>query len=241
MQQQPEADRVALHTYHDVHKTLPPGDCRMGPGDPDTTSRFGWAVYILPQIEQGSLYDALSPGNPDKPGDIMADPAKSKLFQTSIETLVCPSDTGDDLNEIRLLKANTSDPAFVVDRAASANYVGCHGTGPNGVLVSSMSNNPDSECICFRDVIDGLSSTFAVGERATEDVVGDGNAGGAALWSISGAGSAHLTTTPYPRRAYANHVIGQTTWDINTGGACDWHLYTNLAGIRLHKPTSGWG
>jgi hypothetical protein len=40
---------LAMHNYHDTHKTLPPSRRNLSEG-------FSWAWLILPQLEQGNHY-----------------------------------------------------------------------------------------------------------------------------------------------------------------------------------------
>ena len=47
---------VALHNYHDVFGTFPPGQVKAPYARWKTN--HGWAVFILPYIEQRSLYNA---------------------------------------------------------------------------------------------------------------------------------------------------------------------------------------
>src|SRR5262245_39978083 len=45
---------IALHSYHDAHKVLPPGYRAFGPyydGATDTAPGWGWSAYILPHLE----------------------------------------------------------------------------------------------------------------------------------------------------------------------------------------------
>ena len=54
---------LALHTYHDSHRSMPPGWFAMGPngrrhfveGEPG----WGWASYILPYLEKETVSDNL--------------------------------------------------------------------------------------------------------------------------------------------------------------------------------------
>src|SRR5262245_51892622 len=47
---------LALHNYHDTSNTLPPGWI----GSPIGPNRWGWGTFILPQLDQQPLYDALA-------------------------------------------------------------------------------------------------------------------------------------------------------------------------------------
>src|SRR5688500_4365529 len=51
---------LALHNYHDVHNTFPMGYCAgmtYVDGASDTSPGWSWATYILPQLDQGPLYN----------------------------------------------------------------------------------------------------------------------------------------------------------------------------------------
>src|SRR6516165_8707697 len=47
---------LALHNYHDVNRKFPPGQVRAPYAR--WNANHGWAVFILPYIEQQSLYNA---------------------------------------------------------------------------------------------------------------------------------------------------------------------------------------
>src|SRR5215212_6352072 len=51
---------LACHNYHDTHKSLPSGyvSAVNAAGD-NTGPGWGWAAYILPQMEQSALYSSL--------------------------------------------------------------------------------------------------------------------------------------------------------------------------------------
>src|SRR5207247_7938784 len=65
---------LALHTYHDTFRVFPPsyltvpgGSPSMGPPDPDNGDAGpGWTalMMILPQIEQGNLYNSFDLNTP---------------------------------------------------------------------------------------------------------------------------------------------------------------------------------
>src|ERR1700712_5086820 len=54
---------LGLHNYHDINQSLPPSFLATPPyndGATDTMPGWGWAAYILPNIEQGNLYQQLN-------------------------------------------------------------------------------------------------------------------------------------------------------------------------------------
>src|SRR5437773_167530 len=51
---------LAMHMYHDVNKVFPPGYLGIpGPNATDDDPGWGWAAYLLPQIEQTALYNQI--------------------------------------------------------------------------------------------------------------------------------------------------------------------------------------
>ena len=46
---------LALHGFHDSSKYFPPGQTTVYPRNRGTTVFHGWAIYILPYIDQGPL------------------------------------------------------------------------------------------------------------------------------------------------------------------------------------------
>src|SRR6201990_234845 len=51
---------VALHHYHDVNQFLPPGFTGAAPPGGDVAPGWGWSFYILPYLEQASLFQSQS-------------------------------------------------------------------------------------------------------------------------------------------------------------------------------------
>ena len=81
---------LAMHNYHDVMNTLPPGWV----DNPSATNRdWGTGTFLLPYMDQAGMYEALPVG-------LNFIPAANTniLFQTPLAAWVCPSDTGPPLN-----------------------------------------------------------------------------------------------------------------------------------------------
>ncbi len=85
---------LGLHNYHDTHLVFPPGyvdeDNRTGVAD-----GHGWIVtaFLLPFVEQGSLYDQLNTTNRMD----LTNPTTLRLARTVISgTYLCPSSTEQD-------------------------------------------------------------------------------------------------------------------------------------------------
>lgn len=129
---------VALHNYHDTHSVLPPGSISVGPAF-RPFSGWGWGAMLLPQLEQQPLYQMV---------DFELNSAVGPNRQTIRNTIpfwLCPSDTGPS-------KITVQDPAGVSIEVAAGNYGGVQ------TMLNTLSD------VRFKDVSDGLSNTFMLGE-----------------------------------------------------------------------------
>lgn len=185
---------LAIHNYHDTHKTLPSGyitDIPVGT-QPGTAammsitqlSHWSWGALILPFIEQASLHAQLNVGSVPLHVNL-ATPAGRAALTTPLAAFVCPSDPGPALNNFN--QAMADNPADA-NAAWYNRFVTSNGTDriaiakSNYVMsaCSSVSTTPpvwpqygpatgvgwlNSNC-GLRDVIDGTSNTILVGERA---------------------------------------------------------------------------
>jgi prepilin-type N-terminal cleavage/methylation domain-containing protein len=162
---------LALHNYHDVANTLPPGWIQ--------TMGYAWSTMILPYVDQQPLYNTLSPafsGTGGLPFYNTAQLNVNNALQTVLPAFRCPSDNG--ANTINLTGGGNNS---VIGRA---NYPGCAGaaslsvnwgwtapTGPGGPPPAGFTNATGQGAFAmnskrnFRDFTDGLSNCFLVGER----------------------------------------------------------------------------
>jgi prepilin-type N-terminal cleavage/methylation domain-containing protein/prepilin-type processing-associated H-X9-DG protein len=170
--------------HEDVHGHLPVGG--FDPehsGDPDlgagVKQRGGWEFNVLPFIEEGTLHD-MGAGQPDA--------AKRRIFmerdQVAVPIMYCPSRRAaiayptspgvptNDNHESKLQFAARCDYAMNVGNA-TGNYD--TGNVPNanqntGVVWHEAEtgdpapNNLESVLVKFRQITDGLSKTYCVGE-----------------------------------------------------------------------------
>jgi len=104
---------LALHNYHGANNVLPPGYIdnqqwntnNLGqnttPSSPPPPAGFvgpyepgwGWAVFILPYIEQQSLYNLLNP----PPNPLVTEMANNlPLLQSQLKSFLCPADPSAD-------------------------------------------------------------------------------------------------------------------------------------------------
>jgi prepilin-type N-terminal cleavage/methylation domain-containing protein/prepilin-type processing-associated H-X9-DG protein len=86
---------VALQTYHQSLGSFPSGYVWAGQ-DPTEGHAWGWGVMLLPYLEQGTLYDRLSPGD-YLLSDVLASAYGVELLQTRLPGFICPSDESEKL------------------------------------------------------------------------------------------------------------------------------------------------
>jgi len=138
---------LGLHNYHDVLKTFPSGFVANSSSD---GNGWGWGAFILPYIEQKSLYDALEVSKVKVPT------TATTLTKTRIDAYRCPSDVGPDVNTHR-------------GNHGTSNYAGVAGASSDGGVIDGTNNNGlffRNSRIGMHSITDGTSNTLAVGERA---------------------------------------------------------------------------
>jgi prepilin-type N-terminal cleavage/methylation domain-containing protein/prepilin-type processing-associated H-X9-DG protein len=165
---------VALHNYAGVQGNFPSG--YAGPG---LNPGWGWGAAILPYVEQDNLYNAA--GVATVPFGNGANPAPPNAWtQTHLRLFRCPSDTGPDLNPLRLNHA-TSNYRAVTGPIAYPQFFVNQDMG--GVFFQNSK-------VRFTDITDGTSNTLAVGECMLDETTGKK----AALWAgMTGTHSDGLT------------------------------------------------
>lgn len=180
---------VALHNYHETHRTFPPGyidneldftGSKTG-GLGANNSGIGWGTMILPFMDQAPLYNQIS-STSNGFGEHWSVSA-SDLAKTILPAYICPSDPMGGIN--------TDKSSF-----GKSNYVASHGT-------SAASNSSGlffgNSSVKIRDITDGTSNTIMVAERTTKnDGGGTNNCGGTSDCDWKGAlwiGPRHATST----------------------------------------------
>lgn len=152
---------VACANYHDAIGSLPPGYCAAGPyvdGGSDTTQGWGWQAFLLPYMEQRSVYGDINFNLP------IEHPANARAAQAWLAPYVCPSDAPPPpQSPYAVPDANGNTIAL----AAPSSYTACVGSddsdvfGPTGSGVFYRNSGTR-----FAEILDGTSSTILVGEKA---------------------------------------------------------------------------
>ncbi|MDG2130092.1 MAG: DUF1559 domain-containing protein [Fuerstiella sp.] len=148
---------LAMHNYHDVHRSFPPGWVDQNGG---TSANWGWCVYIMPMIDQANLYTLLEVGR-ESLGRSLDNPAKFRLMTKPLPGFRCPSDTAPDLNPQNTMRSASGQEYAV----AISNYIGANGGGEWRQTEIHGTFGRNSR-IKIRDFTDGTSNTLMIGERA---------------------------------------------------------------------------
>lgn len=166
---------LAMHNYASAHRVMPPGCIYIYPlaPAPDLNiaiqqGNWSWGAFILPYIEQTSLYNTIGVSNLSM-AQSMDIPANLLAMQTPLPSFRCPSDNGPILNTGRLFSSASGQ---LIDRSiATSNYIAVNSSGelarakgvPNGGANGIFAMNQASS---FSTISDGTSNTLMVGERA---------------------------------------------------------------------------
>ena len=188
---------LALQQYHDTFAVLPSG-CLGYPIDPQAGQTWGWGALLLPYIEQRPLWEELSMAQ-NGLIDVMNNDLQPYLLDR-ISVYRCPSDVAQDLaHDARMLSgfpwyalqgslvagrcSNTTIQIRGVGvKTATSNYVASFGDAwePDAnhwtqFDVSGTGLFGSNNALELSAASDGLSNTFAIGERDWADY--------AAIWA----------------------------------------------------------
>lgn len=157
---------LALHNYIETSNCLPPGwiGVTAGAPDPHGDNGWGWASFILPQMEQRTVYNQIDFRSP------IGSAANAPIRSRTIPGYRCPSDSSNETWTINEEASGT--PLFDL---SSANYVGSFGTAelddcesvPPGQICRGNGTFHHNQPVRLRDLTDGTSLTILVGERRT--------------------------------------------------------------------------
>jgi len=183
---------LAMHSYADATQSKFP----VGMHDDDGDS-WCWRIHILPQIEQGPIYQALlaagmwvppngggqtNNGNVDGIPNSQANNTWANAAATKpLPVYVCPSDTLPDVSSNNYAKANYVGNSGNRNSWTSGSWNTCanpNGGQQNGILL--YANNNDNTWVSRITEVtaaDGLSTTVMVGEATSNKFATLGNTG----------------------------------------------------------------
>jgi prepilin-type processing-associated H-X9-DG protein/prepilin-type N-terminal cleavage/methylation domain-containing protein len=150
---------LAMHSYHSVHNTFPPGyvtAVTADPAMPETGPGWGWGVMLLNQLEQQPLYQGVNFSLQ------ITDPGSRTARTPILAVFLCPSNVGGGS-----VVASSSTGAILSTDVSAGQYVGSAGQlepgefpdSNNGVFYRNSRNG-------LRDITDGSSLTLMAGERS---------------------------------------------------------------------------
>ena len=156
---------LALHGYHDARKAFPAGVAGGRVARPE--EGYGWAVALLPYMEEQSLYDRMKP-------DWQAAPFRRAFNETGaivpggdavLTVFRCPSSG--------MLPQLTEATVEFVNGYATSDYKACNGSDTSGhdghgmfCTIRELWDLNGRTKLSIKDVTDGLTQTIAFGESA---------------------------------------------------------------------------
>jgi len=161
---------LALHNYHSSLGAFPPEYVAWsntttycgwptGPTAGNPQPRWGWAVFIMPYIEQAPLHGILGPNT-----KFGIPPVPAAELSTKINAYLCPSDPLSYGPRARHFNATAFPGPGVLDAnsvyCGKSNYVISHNAAYHNCHPNSAHNSHP-----VRDFLDGTSVTMFVGER----------------------------------------------------------------------------
>ncbi len=171
---------LALHNYHDSYKSLP------------MATHWGGKYYsaftaILPHLEQTPLFDGYDP-------KVSAfDPANTSVIEQRVATYLCPS----MVLPRQVPSTACGETAAPASYAVSTGSLSAWGPIHNGAIIGH-----DKGSTALRDILDGTSNTFMVGElnyglknyNFTSGPCASQLRGGVVAWGVGYPGYSMATT-----------------------------------------------
>jgi prepilin-type N-terminal cleavage/methylation domain-containing protein len=148
---------IALHSYLSQTNFFPQGYVSaINPDLSDAGMGWGWGSFLLPQLDQGPLFDQI------KFSLQISDPQNAVPRLVTLTTFNCPSEVAPDPFTVVDAGGNP-----IIDVAHSS-YIAINGNG--GVSGGEDTNDGSflrNRAFKPQHIRDGLSNTLFVGERAT--------------------------------------------------------------------------
>lgn len=230
---------LALHNYHDVHNTFPPGWVDLRTSSSSTYKNlWGWGTFILPYLDQAPLYQQV---NFDQGWNNVMDTssatAMGHITTKVLSVYLCPADPSP---KVSMVYSGGSPPANGYN--AKSNYVAC--IGGQGLTVTASQRlgvSSGNSRTRMSDITDGVSNVIYIGEREGVSVNPSATASNpiqGALWvgTQNASGTVRVRTnhgrTPGIDDLSANSV-GSAPNGINIGSLVASSLHVGGAHVLL--------
>lgn len=154
---------LALHNYHDTHDMFPPGWIDVKTSTASTYKNFwGWGTFILPQLDQGALYNQ---ANFQQGWNNIVDTSlpvnMGKVTTSVLPAYLCPSDPSGNVS---VAYSGGTAPANGLN--AKSNYVACiGGQGLVELPATNLGVSYRNSNTKMRDITDGTTNVLYLGER----------------------------------------------------------------------------
>ena len=207
---------VAMHNYHDVYNTFPPG-CIVMPyqqipsANATEISSWGWGALLLPYLDQGPAFLALNVG-PFRPHDNLSTPNGLDIMTKGYAVFRCPSDIGPTVNNYN--GTDFSDPGEnattnnIYDRRLTTSLA-----GPDRTATST------SNYVMVADSSDSVTAAFSGTQQITT------NQGPLTYGYATGIGfnCSRMSVRDIPDGTSNTLMVGERAWKYgkNTVGAAN--------------------
>ena len=150
---------LALQGFHDARKKLPAGYVSAFDGSgADTGPGWGWAASVLPWLEQSAIHARIDFARPIEAA------VNAEARTGVVKAYLCPSDAAPAAAFAVGPRDLSGRLVSTLCTVAPSNYVGNFGVSEPGVDGEGVFFRGSE--IAFRDITDGLSTTFLAGERS---------------------------------------------------------------------------
>jgi prepilin-type N-terminal cleavage/methylation domain-containing protein/prepilin-type processing-associated H-X9-DG protein len=143
---------LACHGYHDANQALPPGYYATA-SYPDTAPGWGWGAFLLPHLEQDTLYRQIDLNTPVQ---------NSPAARSVVKMFLCPADTPPP-SAFALTDATFAPVALVAPSSYAATV------GPDADEADAFTGSGvfyRNSRTRLTDITDGTSQTVMIGDRA---------------------------------------------------------------------------
>ncbi|QDT63054.1 DUF1559 domain-containing protein [Calycomorphotria hydatis] len=171
---------LAMHNYHDAHRTFPPGLIAFDrtnddPPVTDSNHRFdnnhpGWGLYLLPYLEQTAIYERQDFQVKNTFG-LLSNPTAANGLDQTLDVFSCPTD----------IKPSQQTFTNQAGYYGTSSYAACRGNSTRGgqsVGTPFFAKRDGmfwiNSRVRMRDVTDGTSSTIMIGEVSWDQWYGWG-------------------------------------------------------------------